>query len=282
MKKIYKSVIFIALSLILSSCEDVIDVDVNTAEPRLVIEASLDWEKGTTGSEQTIKLSMSSPYFSTDTDTSVTGALVTVTNMNSGSVYSFTDENNGSYSIDNFEPIIGNTYQLSVAYNGETYEATETLMEVSSINQINQSIEDGFDDELPEVNIYFDDPAEEENFYLVSFYEIGDMFPFFADVSDEFVNGNEVYYFFEKEEDEDSNMTPFEAGDTVEVKLYGISEQYYRFIRLLIEQYYNSGNPFASNAALIKGNCINLTNPDNYAYGYFRVTEVDIATYTFE
>ncbi|MCB4807281.1 DUF4249 domain-containing protein [Tamlana sp. 62-3] len=278
----YRSLIFIALSLIFSSCEDVIDVDVNTAEPRLVIEASLDWEKGTTGSEQTIKLSMSSPYFSTDTDTSVTGALVTVTNMNNNTIFSFTDENNGTYSINNFEPIIGDTYQLTVVYNGETYQATETLIASTSIKEINESIEGGFDDELPEVNIYFDDPIDEENYYLISFYEIGDMFPFFADVSDEFVNGNEVYYFFEKEEDEDTNMSPFEAGDTVEVKLYGISEQYYSFMRLLIEQYYNSGNPFASNAALIKGNCINPTNPENYAFGYFRVTEVDVVSYTFE
>ncbi|KJD34085.1 hypothetical protein PK35_04975 [Tamlana nanhaiensis] len=280
--KNYIKTLFVLTSIIFSACEDVIDVDVDTAETRLVIEASLDWEKGTTGNNQTIKLSLSSPYFNTQDITVVTGANVVVTNMNTGDIFNFTDENDGSYTTNSFEPIIGNTYSLQVSYNGETYEATETLMAVPEIKEINQSIEGGFDDELLEVNVYFDDPVDEENYYLLNFYETGDLFSFFADVSDEFVNGNEVYYFFEKEDDEDNNQAPFQAGDTVDIELYGISESYYNYMRLLIEQYYSGGNPFSSTAALIKGNCINPTNPDNYAFGYFRVTEVDVATYTFE
>jgi hypothetical protein len=32
----------------------------------------------------------------------------------------------------------------------------------------------------------------------------------------------------------------------------------------------------------VKGNCINTTNPDNYAHGYFRVTQKNTITYTIE
>ena len=60
MKKIFKT-IFILLTLI--SCEDVIDIDVNNAEPRLVIDASIHWLKGTNGNTQLIQLSLTAPYF---------------------------------------------------------------------------------------------------------------------------------------------------------------------------------------------------------------------------
>ncbi|WP_335972978.1 DUF4249 family protein [Gaetbulibacter jejuensis] len=279
--KRYILIVF-TLGFLLTSCEDTIDVDVPTAQARLVVEASLDWEKGTTGNVQSISLSMSTPFFDTDQDTSVTGAIVTVTNEDSGEVFPFDDNNDGTYSTSTFVPILNNTYHLEIVYDGETYEATEALMSVSDINEVNQSIEGGFDDELLELNLYFTDPANIENFYLIKYDVEGDLFPYLEDVSDEFTDGNEIHDFLEKDDDEDSEETPFEAGDVVNISLYGISEQYHNFIRLLIEQHGSQGDPFSSTAALIRGNCINPTNPDNYAFGYFRVTEVDTATYTFE
>ena len=279
--KRYILIVF-TLGFLLTSCEDTIDVDVPTAQARLVVEASLDWEKGTTGNVQSISLSMSTPFFDTNQDTSVTGAIVSVTNEDSGEVFPFDDNNDGTYSTSTFVPILNNTYHLEIVYDGETYEATETLMSVSDINEVNQSIEGGFDDELLELNLYFTDPANIENFYLIKYDVEGDLFPYLEDVSDEFTDGNEIHDFLEKDDDEDSEETPFEAGDVVNISLYGISEQYYNFIRLLIEQHGSQGDPFSSTAALIRGNCINPTNPDNYAFGYFRVTEVDTATYTFE
>src|SRR5690606_33923286 len=191
------------------SCEDVIDVDVPTAQPRLVIEASLDWEKGTTGSDQIIKLSMSTPFFDTDEITTVTGATVTVTNEDTSEVFPFTDQNDGTYTTTGFVPILNNTYSLEIVYNGQTYTATETLMPVTNINEVTQSIEGGFDDELLELNLYFTDPAGIENFYLIKYDVEGDVFPYLEDVSDEFTDGNEIHDFFEKEDDEDGEETPF-------------------------------------------------------------------------
>jgi len=58
MTTIIKIIIATTLSLIFTSCTEVIDVEVPEAESRLVIEASLDWEKGTIGNNQTITLSI--------------------------------------------------------------------------------------------------------------------------------------------------------------------------------------------------------------------------------
>ena len=280
--KTYIKGIALIIGFSFASCEDVIDVDVPTGQIRLVIEASLDWEKGTLGNNQTIKLSTSTPYFETEVIPVVTGASVKVVDMDTNQEYVFIDQNDGRYTISNFVPIIGNTYNLEVIYDNETYTATETLIAVPDFNSITQSTEGGFDDELLEVNVYFDDPVDEDNYYLFSFYEPGDLFANVDNFSDEFLNGNEIYNFFEKEEDDDNDQAAFQPGDTVEISFYGISEQYYNFSRILIEQYYGGGDPFSSSVAEARGNCINETNNDNYAYGYFRLTEVVKAQYTFE
>ena len=186
----------------MASCEDVINVDVQTAPSRLVIEASLDWEKGTTGSNQTIKISKSTPYFDTATNTSVTNASVRVVNDDNNAEFIFTHQSNGAYTTTEFIPIINQSYTLEVIHEGETYRANETLRSVVDITEINQSIEDGNEDDELEVNIIFTDPEAEENYYLFKFQRQGDLLPTLEDGDDEFVNGNEITWWYEKEEDE--------------------------------------------------------------------------------
>ncbi len=279
--KAYLTIIIALFAIVFTSCEDVIDVDVQTAPTRLTIEASLDWEKGTAGNNQTIKLSTSTPFFDTNSDTGVTGASVKVTNDTNGAEFIFADQNNGEYTTTDFVPILNQSYTLEVVYNGENYTATETLMPVVDIKEVTQSTENGFDDEILEVNIFFDDPADEDNFYLFRFKEEGDLLAEFEDFDDEFTNGREISWYYEKEEDEDTNTEEFTSGDVVDIDLYSISEEYYNYIRILIEQSEGVGL-FSATPVALKGNCINLDNPDNYANGYFRVTEVVRTRYTFE
>lgn len=278
-----KNHLFILSIILMSfvSCTDVIDVEVQNAPARLTIEASLDWEKGTTGNEQFILLSTSTPYFDEIRNTGVTGASVKVTNDANGEEYVFVDQYDGTYTTSSFVPVINQSYTLEVIYNGETYRATETLTPVVDITAINQSREKGFNDEHLEVNVIFTDPEEEKNYYLFKFREQGDVFPYLEDADDEFVNGNEISWYFEKEEDDSDNTKAFTPGDVVDIEFFGISERYYNYIRMLIEQSGDSG-PFSSIPGPLKGNCININNRDNYPYGYFRLTQVVRQSYTFE
>ncbi|QHI37502.1 hypothetical protein IMCC3317_28810 [Kordia antarctica] len=282
MKKYIKLSVILAVFITFISCDDKIDVDVPEAEPRLVIEASLDWEKGTSGNNQTIKISTSTPYFQTTLNTSVIGASVKVTNNNSNAVFNFTDQNDGTYTINNFIPVLNDSYTLEVIHNGETYTATENLLPVSPINAVTQSLEGGFDDEVLDVSIFFDDPVNEDNYYMFRIKEESDLFASLEAQSDEFTNGNEQEEFFEKGRDDENELEEFNPGDIVNIKLYGISQRYYNYISLLSEQYDSAGNPFASIPAEIKGNCVNVTDESNYAFGYFRVTEFDQVDYTFQ
>ena len=266
--------------LTLTSCTDVIEVEVPTEAPRLVIEASINWEKETVGNNQTIKLSRSSPYFDTNGAVSVLGASVKITNDTQGTVFIFTDNSDGSYSTDSFIPLVNNSYTLEVINEGETYVAQENLKPVPAILSVYQSTDYFFQD-LLEVNFEFLDPEDEVNYYYIKFQEQADLLPSLSTLKDEFINGNLITISNERRENEDINQVAYAPGDVVDMELYGISKEYYDYMTILINQS-ESGGPFDTTPVALKGNCINQTNPDTDAYGYFRMTEVSKATYLFE
>lgn len=281
MKRSVFTLIFISLSLF-TGCTDVIEVDVPVDTPRLVIEASLDWQKGSVGNEQEIKLSLSTPYFNNIQETPVTGAIVKVIKEDDQTEIFFTDQQNGSYITDEFIAESDQTYTMQVNYQGEIYQAEETMTSVTDISNVFQSKENGFDKDALEVNIEFLDPENIENFYLVRFQRRGDLLPTLFDMKDEFTDGNPMTLFYEKLDDEETGEKEFKIGDIVDISLFGMSERYYNYMKLLISQSGGSGGPFTSIPAEVKGNCFNLTAPDNYAFGYFRVVEYDKSTYVFK
>lgn len=270
------------LTLILVSCSDVIDVPVQMAPTRLVVEASIDWEKGTTGNEQSIRLSTSTAFFNTTGNTAVAGASVIISNDANGDEFLFVDQNNGEYVTSEFVPILGQSYTLVIIHDGETYVAQETLNSVTDITDIYQGREDGFDDEELEIHIEFTDPAEEANYYLFRFQKEGNLLPEFEVGNDEFVNGNEIDWWYEVQEDEDTDKVDvLQPGDVVSIEMHGISSAYNDYMEILIEQIGGVGL-FQATPVAVRGNCVNLTNPDNYAHGYFRLTEVNKTSYTIE
>jgi len=279
MKNYIKSVIAL-FTVILTGCTDVIDVDVQTDTLRLVVEASLDWEKGTTGNDQEITLRTSTPFFDTQS-TNVTDAEVTVTNNATGEVFRFTDQNDGTYTTSTFQPQLFATYTLEIVYNGERYVAEDTMNPVPNITDIYQDTEDGFDDEAIELHIVFTDFEDEGDNYLFKFERPQDLLPTLETGDDEFINGNEVDWWYEIDDDEDEEIKPLLSGDVVNISMHGISRSYFNYMDIVIDQIGGVGI-FEATPVDVRGNCINTTNPDNYAHGYFRVTETNKVSYTVE
>lgn len=273
---------FIALLFLctLVSCSDVIDVDVQTDAPRLVVEASLDWEKGTTGNDQSITLRTSTPFFDTQS-TDVIGAEVNVTNNSTGEIYLFTDQNDGTYTTSTFDPQLEVTYTLEIIYDGQRYTAQDTMNPVPNIKEVFQDTEDGFDDETIELHIVFTDFEEEGDSYFFKFKRPQDLLPTLELGDDEFINGNEVDWWYEIDDDEDEEIKPLAPGDVVNITMHSISKPYYNYMDIVIDQMGGVGI-FSATPVDVKGNCINTTNPDNYAHGYFRVTQKNTIAYTVE
>jgi hypothetical protein len=111
-------------AILFSSCEDVVKIDVPAGESQLVVDAFITDLRET----QSIKLTKTSPYFENSPSPAATGAVVTVTDQVSGTVYNFLDaDNDGNYT---WTPTAGDTicrilfpYKLRVEYSGEVFEA---------------------------------------------------------------------------------------------------------------------------------------------------------------
>ncbi len=262
------------LSLSFNSCEDVIEVELNTAEPRLVIDASLNWRKGTSGQIQQIQLTLTAPYFDNNIPPA-TGAIVTVTDSNNN-IFNFSElDNSGLYQNNTFIPVINEAYTLTIIYNNETYTATESLIPVPSINYVEQKNDGGFSGDEIEIKAYYIDPQGVQNFYLFEFITTDPNTISLEVYDDEFTDGNEFFGFYS-----DENLS---SGDVLLIRNSGISKRTFEFINILLQQTDDeAGDPFQTQPTSVRGNCVNQTNPDNYPLGYFRVSEMDIFTYTIE
>lgn len=260
-------------SFSLTSCEDVVDVDLNTAAPKLVIDASIKWQKGTLGEVQTIKLTTTTGYFE-NTIPTVSGAIVFITDSNSIQ-YDFNEDiGTGNYICTNFNPVLNETYVLTVIHNGQTYLATENLIPSPTIDSVNQNDEGGFTGDEIEVKFFFQDNGLIDNFYLIQFNASFLNLPEYDVVNDEFFQGNQMFGLYFNEDLEPTNDLTF--------TLHGISERYYNYMNVLLGVAGNSDGPFQAPPATVKGNIVNQTNFDNYALGYFRLSEIDTMSYTVQ
>lgn len=262
------------MAVFFNSCEDVITVDLKTAAPKLVIEASINWQKGTLGNEQKIKLTTTTDYYSSTIPT-VSGATVFVKN-DSNIIFNFVEKpNSGEYFCTNFIPILNQTYTLTVISKGQTYTATETLKPVASITKIVQNNLGGFDGKTIEIKTYFNDPVAEENYYLYRYAYQNPLLNNYYVGEDTFFQGNEFFSI--------SQNDKLKTGDAIEITHFGISKTYSNYMNVLASIAGNSnGAPFQSPAATVRGNIINTTDFDNYALGYFSISEADTKNYVVQ
>jgi hypothetical protein len=265
------------LSLLVSftfftSCLDVVEVDLEEATPRTVIDASIKWENNTNGNSQVIEISRTRNFFE-DEIIRITDANVEVIGENNES-YLFEETEPGIYTTTSFSPELNATYQLNIISNGVTYEATEQFVNPTLIDSITQNDDGGFTGGEKEVTIYFKDNPEEENYYLARFNTDFLAFPEVEIQSDEFNNGNTISFSFSDEE--------LETGDIVDIEFYTISKSYYDFLFRLLLQSGSAGGPFQAQPATVRGNIINQDNFDNFPFGYFSLSTFEKESVTIE
>ncbi|RPE08946.1 DUF4249 domain-containing protein [Chitinophaga lutea] len=261
-----------AASCFLLSCTKVVEVDLETAEPKLVIDASIDWVKGTTGNEQKVKLSTTTGYYS-KTFPTVSGADIVITNSEN-TVFSFTESpGTGEYICSGFHPVIGETYTLKVVLNGEVYTATETCIGVPDIeDSIVQNNNGGFGGDEMEIAYSYQDNGNEENHYLHRILSPASTFPDYKAQDDANSQGKLMQEYFSDEK--------LKTGDRINIRLYGISKRYYNYFRKLLTASGAGAGPFQTTPGSVRGNITNQTHSANFAYGYFRLSEVDVKDYT--
>lgn len=260
---------------LLFSCEKVIDVNLINETPRLVVDAGLTFTKGTDGKNQSILLSTTTGFFDKEIP-KISGATIFVNNS-ANARFDFLEEINtkGKYTCTNFVPVIGETYQLTIIYNGETYTAQEKLIGVNKIENIEQRSDLGIAKDEYGIKVNFQDPALENNYYLTRHVTPFQPFPFLEVFDDRFFQGNIGFGLFSNDK--------LKLGDSLEVSISGISQRYFDYLKKLISTASSGGGPFQPTpSSTIRGNVINQTKESNYCLGYFSISEVDRVIYVIK
>ncbi|NOX48550.1 MAG: DUF4249 domain-containing protein [Chlorobi bacterium] len=169
MKKLITATILFS---VLTSCEKVINFELENAEPQIVIEAT------TNGTTQTTKvlLSYSGGYYNSDGFEKITGAEIFLT-VDSESKQMLTEINPGVY--EGFGQIIrpGQSCHLEVSTSGRHYSAFSQMPEIVMIDSAyyQYSPETLFAPEGYRAIVTFTDPPETGNYYRVMLEVDGQM-----------------------------------------------------------------------------------------------------------
>jgi len=239
-------VALLSATLLFYSCEEVINPDLEQAEPVLVIDA---WLNNSPGNQQ-ILLSRSQPYFENVLPTGVSGASVNVTDEN-GKVYAFSETEPGVYT---WTPVgnevfgeVGLTYQLSVQVGTEDFSADARMGRAPAIDSITFFLQEGgqfFDDQY-QAEFWSTDPIEPNDAYWIKTFKNGEQLLKPSEILTAYDAGfskgsnfNGVPFIAPirrainpfDEADDGTIKSPYVVGDSVYVELQSVTEAGFNFL----------------------------------------------------
>ena len=278
------------LLCITTSCEDVVDVDLENEEPRLIVDAliRIDTEQDLT--DAIIRVSLSSSFFGNIEPALIDNLELRKEDDASGAPYEPVPGSPGLYRpfATTTSPVSDNKivtswlvddsdFLLYVTYQGQLYIARTSYAPSSPIDAISQGDGGLFDEDDQEIIIAFTDIEDQENYYLFDFG-----FNEFLPTEDRFYQGQqfEFSYFY------DAGDTGIEAGDEVTISIMGATEDFFNYMNGLLEQSQQGANgPFQTPTATVRGNFLNATGidnidlfdninrPDAFILGYFSLSQ---------
>ena len=269
MKKI---LYIIAASLVFAACEKIVDIEIPSEDPRLVIESEIYNVKDI----WKVKLSLSQPYFDQDSADDVSSALVFITEMGGDTVFlNYTDT--GMYvSADSHQCIVGNSYELNVVYKGQTYSANEQLQNAFPIDTLMSFFLSPNDRSFPTGTYVFVQGKSDSfktNYYLFKTYRNDTLKS--SDLDDDqfgsvsllnsLFNVNDILGEIALGKLPRPILFDVEEKDTVRVEQFALTEEYYKFLTDVNAQQSRSGTPFDPPPANPNNNL------SNGALGYFAV-----------
>ena len=267
-----KKLIFLIapLAIMLFSCTEKIELDLDTSSVRLVVEGNLTDLPG----PHRVRIATTAPYCAEGLLPVVADAEVTINDGDTTVI--LTEQEPGDY----YTPVgfvgePGKTYTLEIRLNEEiagTKDYTAIAMMPLKIptDSCNVKYEPDMYKGLWQIRWYAQDPPG-ENAYLFRAYRNGepvtDSLSRWGAVDDQFFDGNYtmgigVLYFFKNR-----NQYIYE-GDSITLEVCNITEEYQHFVMYLKEEVQSNNPLFSPPAANVPGNI------SNGGLGYFAVYPV--------
>lgn len=250
-------------ALSLSSCLDVVKLDVPATAPLLAVDGQITDQN----TPAAVSLSLTQAYFTNDAPPPVRGATLTLTD-DQGHTDVLRETSPGQYrGRGAVLGRIGGRYTLTIVADGQTYRAETEIRrtpEIDSVSLEYKPQQTGYDEgyyalyngpELPGVGDY----------YRFRVTKNGKLFNQPDDLiltSDELVDGNYIGGVV-------LNRDPLVRGDRLKVELLAIPRDYYYFLNEVSTQVNNVGL-FATSPANVRTNVRNAdTGSAKTAVGYF-------------
>jgi hypothetical protein len=266
MKRIslFQFVAALSVAALLTSCEDVIDINLKNAEPKYVIEANLTDQPGTSS----VRFTKSVPFDEPNQFPAVQGALVVLSDE-TGVLDTLVEASPGLYLLKNLaHGTPGRTYTLRLEADGRVFSASSTMPQSVPLDTLTTIVFDFFGDEVLALIPNFDDPVGLGNYYQFIQFNNGQKLNGTFVFDDAFSDGIRQTRPLLNSEFETA------VGDSVTVEMRSIDRQTYRYF-------------FALDASAGTGpDAATPADPDNNfggaALGYFSAHTVEIKSVVIE
>ncbi len=246
---------FIVALVYFSSCQKVITVDLNSTDPRYVIEANVvDGQPS-----NFVHITRTVNFDQDNVFPTVSGALVIITDKTTSLADTLKETVAGLYSTSKIVGISGHNYTLYVKADNHVFTSSAIMPEKIEIDTMYTSIS-GFRGEIniiPEYN----DPAEKGNYYQFAKYVNGVETADIYIRNDNLINGQTIRQPLNAR-GPDSKLNP---GDVVRIDLNCIDSATYQYF-FTLQQTKNQNSASPANPA---------TNITGGALGYFSVHTMD-------
>lgn len=255
MKNVYSIVILVILVSHFTACEKIVDLNLESAEPKIVIDASI-----TEGEPCTVILTKSQPFTDNSPFKRISGATI---RLSTPGRYTETlqerYEEPGVY-ISQMKGVVGRTYKLEVLVEDNVYEASSTIPQKVYINDLFiYEIRLG-DGSWYSPCIAFDDPPEESNYYYTIVSVNSKILNSYYLTDDKNRNGKliERILYYNKEDNDDEDL---KIGDQIDVVLQTLDKGMYTYYKSLSSIAANGGtNPITNISGGALG-CFKAYNP---------------------
>ncbi len=285
MKKSILITLISAMSLFLTSCEDVVQLESVKTETLLAIDGTITNQPG----NQVLKLTKSQGYFDNSKPQTVQGVNVQVKD-NLGNVFDFKDlKSDGTYTwipkvATQPMGVIGRKYTLQVKMEGETYEAVSEMKRVPKIDSIRYQFEKAdFGQKGPkegyDVHFFANDFKGLGDCSTMKAYKNGKQIGKLGDniiFDGGFTKGSVADGLLFLEFSRRVYTELYSENDIVKIELYSITEDNFDYLSRVQNQINNTGL-FASPTSSVGTNIFNLNkNSTKKAAGWFGASAVNI------
>lgn len=223
---IHLSLILLAAGMF-ASCERVIDINLNSAAPKYVIEGVITNQQN---APARVLITQTKNFNEDNNFPPVTGATVTISD-NGGTPVALTEKADGSYQSAAFTGTPGHTYVLNVVINGTVFTAASTMPQQVNMDSLYVSDENLFGDVHKIANVDFKDPAGKGNAYRWVQYVNGKkektIFVRDDDLTDGRAVNRKLFYFNDDDDDDDSR--DIKTNDNLRVEMLCIDMSVYKY-----------------------------------------------------